>query len=75
VQKRVKTRYSQARGRRLTAYEQIVERIAASRAGAWAFLHLFNPVDQRLLSLTRGRLSAAVGAPVGMLESPVSAES
>jgi deazaflavin-dependent oxidoreductase (nitroreductase family) len=65
----MRTRYSQAQGRRLTAYEQIVERMAASRVGAWTFLHVFNPVDQRLLPLTRGRVSVAVGAPVGLLES------
>ena len=61
-------RYSRGRGRRLTAYEQAVERLAASRAGAWAFLHVFNGIDRRLLPLTRGRLSLALGAPVGLLE-------
>jgi len=65
----MRTRYSQARGRRLTAYEQIVERVAASPVGAWTFVHAFNAVDRRLLPLTRGRLSVAVGAPVGVLES------
>jgi deazaflavin-dependent oxidoreductase (nitroreductase family) len=65
----MRTRYSQAQGRRLTAYEQIVERVAASPVGAWMFLHVCNPVDQRLLPLTRGRVSVAVGAPVGVLES------
>jgi len=63
------TRYSNAQRRRLTRYEQMVERIAASPLGAWMFLHVFNPVDQRLLPLTRGRVSVAVGAPVGLLES------
>jgi deazaflavin-dependent oxidoreductase (nitroreductase family) len=33
------------------------------------FLHICNVVDQRLLPLTRGRVSVAVGAPVGLLES------
>jgi F420H(2)-dependent quinone reductase len=61
-------RYSRARGRRLTPYEQAVERLAASRPGAWVFLHLLNPVDRRLLPLTRGRLGVAIGAPVGILE-------
>jgi deazaflavin-dependent oxidoreductase (nitroreductase family) len=61
-------RHSPARGRRLSAYEQVVENVAASRAGAWAFLHLFSAADRRLLALTRGRLSLAVGAPVGLLE-------
>jgi deazaflavin-dependent oxidoreductase (nitroreductase family) len=64
----VNRRYSQARGRRLTPYEQAVERLAASRAGGWTFVHVFNRIDRRLLPLTRGRLSVAVGAPVGVLE-------
>ena len=61
-------RHSPARGRRLSAYEQVVEDLAASRAGAWAFLHVFSAADRRLLALTAGRLSLAVGAPVGLLE-------
>jgi len=62
------TRYSALRGRRLTAYETAVERFAASRTGAWLFLHVINPIDRRLLPLSRGRLSLAVGAPVGLLQ-------
>ena len=61
-------RYSNSRGRRLTAYEQAVERVAASQAGGWLFVHVFSRVDRRLLSLTRGRVSLAIGAPVGVLE-------
>jgi deazaflavin-dependent oxidoreductase (nitroreductase family) len=64
----VTPRYSPGRGRRLTPYEQAVERLAASRAGAWVFVHLLNPIDRRLLPLTHGRLTVAVGAPVGVLE-------
>lgn len=45
-----------------------MERFAASRLGAWLFLHAFNPADRVLLPLTRGRLTVAVGAPVGVLE-------
>jgi deazaflavin-dependent oxidoreductase (nitroreductase family) len=45
-----------------------VERLAASRAGGWAFVHVFSPIDRRLLPLTRGRVSIAVNAPVGVLE-------
>jgi deazaflavin-dependent oxidoreductase (nitroreductase family) len=61
------TRYSPLRGRQLTRYETAVERFAASRTGAWLFLHVINPVDRRLLPLSRGRMSLAVGAPVGLL--------
>jgi deazaflavin-dependent oxidoreductase (nitroreductase family) len=63
------TRYSALRGRKLTAYETAVERFASSRAGAWLFLRVINPIDRRLLPLSRGRLSLAVGAPVGLLQS------
>jgi deazaflavin-dependent oxidoreductase (nitroreductase family) len=61
-------RYSPMRGRRLTRYEQAVEDLAASPAGAWTFLHVLCPIDRRLLPLSRGRLSVAIGAPVGVLE-------
>lgn len=61
-------RYSTVRGRRLSGYERIVERFASSRAGARLFLNVCNPIDRRLLALTRGRLSLAIGAPVGMLD-------
>jgi deazaflavin-dependent oxidoreductase (nitroreductase family) len=61
-------RYSTVRGRPLSAYEQTVERFAASRAGAWLFVNVCNPIDRRVLVLTRGRLSLAIGAPVGLLD-------
>jgi F420H(2)-dependent quinone reductase len=61
-------RYSTLRGRRLTRYEQAMERWAASRVGGWAFVHMITRVDRRLLPLTRGRVSLAVGTPVGLLE-------
>jgi deazaflavin-dependent oxidoreductase (nitroreductase family) len=31
-------------------------------------VHVFSPIDRKLLPLTRGRTSIAVGAPVGVLE-------
>jgi F420H(2)-dependent quinone reductase len=61
-------RHSASRGRELTRYETAVERFASTRLGAWLFLHFINPIDRRLLSLSRGRLSLAVGAPVGLLQ-------
>jgi deazaflavin-dependent oxidoreductase (nitroreductase family) len=61
-------RYSEARGRELTTYESAVERFVSSRFGAWLFVHVINPVDRRLLPVSRGRLSLTVGAPVGLLE-------
>jgi len=61
-------RYSALRGRRLTLYEQLVEYLVASRAGAWTFVHVFNAVDRRLLPLSGGCVSLALGAPVALLE-------
>jgi peptidylprolyl isomerase len=61
-------RYSPLRARRLTAYEQAAERFAASRLGAWLFVHAFTHADRRLLPRTRGRVSLTPGAPVGVLE-------
>ena len=61
-------RYSNVRNRRLHRGEEAVERCASSRVGAWLFLHVFHRIDTRLLALSRGRLSVAVGAPVGMLD-------
>jgi len=65
----VERRHSSRLGRALTPYEQCLERFAASRAGAWVFLHVLNRADRLLLPLTRGRVSVAIGAPVGVLES------
>jgi deazaflavin-dependent oxidoreductase (nitroreductase family) len=62
-------RYSRLLDRRLSVREAATERLASSRAGAWLFVHAFHHIDKRLLPSTRGRLSVAVGAPVGMLES------
>lgn len=62
------TRYSPLRGRRLTRYEAAVERFATSHAGASLFVNVLNPLDQRLLALSHGRLSMAPRAPVGLLE-------
>jgi F420H(2)-dependent quinone reductase len=48
----------------------MLEPLAKSRAGGWFFINVANPIDKRLLPLTRGRFSvAAIGSrvPVGML--------
>jgi deazaflavin-dependent oxidoreductase (nitroreductase family) len=52
----------------LTRYEAVVERFATSHTGAWLFVNVFNPLDQRLLALSHGQLSMAPRAPVGLLE-------
>jgi deazaflavin-dependent oxidoreductase (nitroreductase family) len=61
-------RYSPLRGRRLSAYEQWVERAVATRPGGWMFVNVFSVIDRRLVPMTRGRTGVAVGAPVGVLE-------
>jgi deazaflavin-dependent oxidoreductase (nitroreductase family) len=61
-------RSSLIRGRRLNAYEQAMERFAASRIGGWLFVHVLTHGDRRLLTLTRGRASLEPAAPVGLLE-------
>ncbi|MBV9212318.1 MAG: nitroreductase family deazaflavin-dependent oxidoreductase [Actinobacteria bacterium] len=42
--------------------------MAATEPGSWFFLHVANPIDSRLIPLTRGYLSVAVGQPVLVLE-------
>ncbi len=44
-------------------------RFASSKVGTWIFLNVFAPIDRRLLSATRGRLSVSVGQPVLLLHS------
>jgi deazaflavin-dependent oxidoreductase (nitroreductase family) len=58
-----------ATGRRPTnPLEKGVEAFASSRVGGWWRANVAMPIDRRLLPLTRGRVSVAVGQPVGLLE-------
>jgi deazaflavin-dependent oxidoreductase (nitroreductase family) len=43
-------------------------RILSSKPGSWYFLHVANPIDKRLVPMTRGWLSLAPGQPVLVLE-------
>ena len=61
-------RYSESRGRRLSTYEAVVERLAGTPAGAWMFVNVLTRLDRRLLALTRGRWSMTPRSPVGLLE-------
>ena len=54
--------------RAMNPFEKAMEKFAASRAGGWWFLNVAMPIDRRLLPLTRGRVSSALGQPVGLLE-------
>ncbi len=61
-------RYSEVRGREVTRLEAIAEACLSSKPGAWIFLNVANPIDKRLLSLTKGRFSfAGPGRNVGLL--------
>jgi len=58
-----------AAGRRpMNPLQKALERFAASRLGGWWFINVAMPIDRRLLPLTRGRVSSALGQPVGLLE-------
>jgi deazaflavin-dependent oxidoreductase (nitroreductase family) len=47
---------------------RLLVKLAASRAGAFWFLRIANPIDKRLLPATNGRLSTAPGQPVCVIE-------
>jgi deazaflavin-dependent oxidoreductase (nitroreductase family) len=48
-------------------WERAGERFARTRFGAWFAINVANPIDRRLLRLTRGRVGVFLGAPVGLL--------
>jgi deazaflavin-dependent oxidoreductase (nitroreductase family) len=54
--------------RELAWWERGAERIIASRPGGWFALNVANPIDQRLLARTNGRVGMFLGQPVGILE-------
>jgi deazaflavin-dependent oxidoreductase (nitroreductase family) len=48
-------------------WERLMEPIAASRPGAWLYIHVFCRIDPLLLRATGGRLSISVGWPILLL--------
>ena len=60
-------RYSDIRGRRLTASEDISERVAMSPVGYRYLLHLAPKIDKRVIPRTEGRWSSAGRDVVGMV--------
>jgi deazaflavin-dependent oxidoreductase (nitroreductase family) len=61
-------RFSEIRGRPLTRFEAGAEAVAATKPGSWFFLHVANPLDKRLLPVTKGRWSVTgPGQHVGLL--------
>lgn len=56
-------------GRRpMSRWERALEALVGTRAGGWFAIHVANPIDRRLLPLTRGRIGLFLGQPVGVLE-------
>jgi deazaflavin-dependent oxidoreductase (nitroreductase family) len=45
-------------------WERLMETIAASRPGAWLFIHVFCHIDPLLLRISRGRISISLGWPI-----------
>lgn len=56
------------RRRDMHFWEKPLEAFAASKPGGWWFVNVAMRVDRKLLPLTGGRLSIAIGQPVGLLE-------
>jgi deazaflavin-dependent oxidoreductase (nitroreductase family) len=55
-------------GARKRGYERFAEGLAASRPGAWFYVHIAPPIDRVLMRLTRGRLTTGGMRRVGMLK-------
>jgi deazaflavin-dependent oxidoreductase (nitroreductase family) len=54
--------------RPMSPWERAMEGFAKTRIGGWLAVHVANPIDRRLIPLTRGRFGLYLGAPVGVLE-------
>jgi deazaflavin-dependent oxidoreductase (nitroreductase family) len=54
--------------RNLSWWERVMEDFAQTRFGGWFAVTIANPIDRRLLKLTRGKVALFVGQPVGLLE-------
>ena len=48
-------------------FERLMEGFVSTRLGAWLAINVANPIDRRLLKLTRGRVGTYLGQPVGLL--------
>ena len=51
----------------LRGWKRLIERFAATRAGAWYFLNIAPHIDRPLVRLSRGRFSSAIARPVALL--------
>ena len=55
------------RQRKLSKLEQMLERLASSPAGGFFFARIAPIIDRPLMRLTKGKVSTAVGQPVGLI--------
>jgi deazaflavin-dependent oxidoreductase (nitroreductase family) len=53
--------------RRMRWWERLMEPIAASRPGAWLYIHVFCRIDPLLLRMSGGRISISLGWPILLL--------
>ena len=56
-----------ARSRKLNRFERMLERVAATPAGGWFFVHVAHHVDPFLLRASKGRVSLAPGQPIALV--------
>ena len=50
-----------------TPFDKLAQTFARTRLGGWLFVNVFPVIDRRLIPLTGGRLTVAVGQPVLLL--------
>jgi deazaflavin-dependent oxidoreductase (nitroreductase family) len=56
-----------ARTRKLNRFERMLEKVAATRAGGWFFVHVAHHIDPFLLRASNGRVSLAPGQPIALV--------
>src|SRR6185312_1282309 len=52
---------------KLNRFERMLERVAATPAGGWFFVHVAHHVDPFLLRASKGRVSLAPGQPIALV--------
>jgi deazaflavin-dependent oxidoreductase (nitroreductase family) len=50
-----------------TPFDKAAQAFARTRFGGWLFVNVFSVIDRRLIPLTGGRLTVAVGQPILLL--------
>ena len=51
----------------MALYHRMVDSFARTRAGGWMFLHVFTPLDKRLMRWSNGRLSSGENPECSLL--------